>query len=302
MVYIFTQTIANQSALINKVYYERYVNLESAVYSISGGIENELLIGGGSSATFRTLIEWDISIVPSSATVSKIVFLYHCNYHGTDCHIHNLWDAVWYPTDSTPSTIYNGIPTEDLFVDIAGFPVVGSNQSIILGSSTVSTACVEMTEHLTASTPYFGIGLQADTEILNSYSTIFGDAYAAANPPPSLYIEYSSISTISLNNCNILGKGYTRSIDSYQFRDGTYAAHDTGKNSLTLSIGGMEYSIATTRFLSLYNMMNNGEPVVLSGFDDTTVNTTWIIRDFNYDAIEGIPNLYKWSMTLQSPT
>jgi hypothetical protein len=250
--------------------------------------------------TWRASIEWDISAIPTNATITLIKFIYHCTAHNGDSHISAC--TVYRPYISSNTNLYNYFTSTATYINTAGFPVVGANQNITIGASSTATACIDMTNKL--SSGWFAIGIKANNEVASQYTVIRPIDYSAANPPPTLYVEYycATSSTVTLHMCNVAQKTYTRSIDKYLFKDGSFAAHDIGKDNLDLTLAGTEWSTATTRFASIYNMMGQGTEITLSGFDDTTINTDWLIKDFRYNAIEGVPDVYNWNMTLQAVT
>lgn len=158
----------------------------STFYYFSGW--NYLQIGASTGWLYRAYVEWDISSIPDSVFIQKVVFKYHGYTHNIDCKIREMLD---YQPSSGPKTfencekIFNEIGEGTIYVDPSGFPEVGINKEIDLGSD----ALLDLQNQLTSD--WFAIGIQSDNEGILQSSNIWAEEKIEADPSPTLYIEYN---------------------------------------------------------------------------------------------------------------
>ncbi len=139
------------------------------------------LLFGSSYPLSRAYIEWDISSIPDTAIITKVVFKYHGESHTHDGHIHEMVGTR--PSTSGNEDVYNEIGEGTVYADPDGFPIVGTNQEVDLGTSAVSDLQSQLTSN------WFAIGLQSDGD--GTYSSIYAEEYGSANPPPTLEVTYT---------------------------------------------------------------------------------------------------------------
>lgn len=130
----------------------------------------------------RGYVEWDISSIPDSATIIKVVLRYHGEYHTIDCHIHEMLGAR--PSISGDQAVYDEAGEGTVYADPADFPVVAANQQVDLGASAASDLQSQL------SSDWFAIGIQSDSEATPATSAIYSEEYTSADPKPILYVEY----------------------------------------------------------------------------------------------------------------
>lgn len=134
--------------------------------------------------TTRGYVEWDVSSIPDSTTVTDVTFKYHGVSRGSgDCHIH----AISYrPSISGVHIIFADASDGHVYADPTGFPVIGENQQVGLSSNAVT----DLQNHLSSN--WFAIGIQADDENTNhpTATSIYSSEYGSVNPSPTLYVEY----------------------------------------------------------------------------------------------------------------
>ena len=83
------------------------------------------------------------------------------------------------------------------------------------------------------------------------------------------------------------------------FSDGSYGALDQGLNSKTLVLRGCEPS-SEADMEQLKDFKENGKEVEITGLDDGSLCTTWIIKDFDYSEKGGSSNHhYEWIIKLE---
>lgn len=117
--------------------------------------------------------------------------------------------------------------------------------------------------------------------------------YAKVNYTPSS-------STCYLNKPHTYTFTHTREIKALNFWGGDREVYDLRKAGNTLAIEGSEYdttdSTATTRLECIRDMADNGDDIEISGFTDTNINGSWLIRNFSYAQDSTNPNLWNYSM------
>lgn len=297
----FTLSQVNDSNISIVDSYDGYIMYTGTIY-INYNNDQYIASGHVSTSSWRGYIEWDIDDIPSTASITTVKIIYH-GYTFSDYCLIRKYNDVNRPSEvASLAALYGYCINGTLLCDDATFPAVGIQKIVTLGTGCPDTniGCSTLASQL----PYgwFAISIPIIDEAATKSSSLRSGEYYAANPPPTLYVEYNYTSTVSLNIPINAQKRYDRNIEKYVFRDGTYTAQDIGKSGITLELTGMEYSTATATFSTIYIMMNSGEPVTITGLPDTTMNDDWLINNFEYNAVTGIPNLYQWNMTLQSIT
>ena len=141
------------------------------------GIEDDMI--------YRIYFEWNISSIADSSSIIDTEFKYEgeVNYP-QDCHVHKITNQ---PSETgVPSTIWLDCADGTVYVDPEGFPVVGGNRVIDLGTDADS----DLEDAL--SVDWFAIGVQADSEALglDHLSQIASEEHDAV-PDPTLNVEYS---------------------------------------------------------------------------------------------------------------
>lgn len=131
----------------------------------------------------RAYVEWDISSIPDNAIIINTIFKYNGESHNIDCHIHEMLGAR--PSTSGNQAVFDEAGEGTVYYDVAGFPVIGVNKEADLGPSADS----DLQSQLSAD--WFAIGFQSDDEGTTAASQIRSEEKAAANPKPTLYVEYT---------------------------------------------------------------------------------------------------------------
>ncbi|MBA7687937.1 hypothetical protein ES703_96411 [subsurface metagenome] len=132
----------------------------------------------------RVYIEWDISSIPDSATITNVVFKYHGDSHQIDCHIHEMMGTR--PSTASDAAVYLEAGTGTVYAGPAGFPVEGTDKEVDLGASADADLEYQLTHG-----DWFAIGIQSDDESQKKLSKIRSEEDAGATPKPTLFIEYT---------------------------------------------------------------------------------------------------------------
>jgi phage protein U len=101
-----------------------------------------------------------------------------------------------------------------------------------------------------------------------------------------------------------------REIKLIDFFDGERTVLDVGKDMEQITLSGVEiYNTAavgeyllsspTEKMARLDTIVENRETVTLSGFNNPTFDTTWIIESYSYTVRGGMPNVVEYSITLE---
>ena len=150
--------------------YTRYNDSDdiySYVYNVS---KNEI---------YRGYVEWNISSIPDDAIITNVIFKYHGHGNHGDAHINQM---ICQPSISSNQDVYDDIGNGTTYINQDGFPEIGDNKEINLGSNAVAD--------LQNASNWFAIGIQEDETIDGKYSTLYSEEYSDANPKPTLYVEY----------------------------------------------------------------------------------------------------------------
>ena len=144
---------------------------------------------GTTTQTFRSFVWWNLSGlgIPENATITKAIFIYHGYQHitGYDAHIHDL---QWNPITTDVTTVYNDVGDGDVYADVDGFVVVGTQKQLELNSLARDRIMYNYNLYVN---PYFAIGMQLDVEgVTGKYNRIRSEEYVGVNPIPTLYLEY----------------------------------------------------------------------------------------------------------------
>ena len=94
--------------------------------------------------------------------------------------------------------------------------------------------------------------------------------------------------------------GHTREVKKQNTWAGKRYVYDLQRSSKTLSMSGVEYNRTENTAIDTLNciktMKDNGNPITISGMNDQNLNTTWLIKNFNYTQDENNPSIYRWNM------
>lgn len=187
------KTIITGNATVNSPSYveDGYVMFDS--YS---GTYTRLLTGTSmtigtvsSTQTFRSFVWWNLNGlgIPENATVTKAVFIYQGYQHitGYDAHVHDL---QYSPILIDANIVYSDIGNGDVYADVDGFVVVGTQKQLELNSLARDRIMYNYNGYFN---PYFAIGMQLDVEgVTGKYNRIRSEEYVGVNPIPTLYLEY----------------------------------------------------------------------------------------------------------------
>ena len=98
----------------------------------------------------------------------------------------------------------------------------------------------------------------------------------------------------------------SREVKKINFFNNNRKVYDLQRNSKNLSMSGIEYydtsmkeSEASDRLEVLKDMSENETYITLSGFDDSNLNTEWVITNMNKNKSSSNPNIWNWSMELE---
>ena len=134
----------------------------------------------------RSYIEWDISSIPDGAIITKVALKYHGAQHAADGHIRQM---ELRPSISSDQDVYTDAGNGTTYADPAGFPVVGTDQEVVLGDDPSDPACQDLQNQL--SQDWFAIGIRVDDEAASTAEDlIYSSEYGSATPKPTLYVEY----------------------------------------------------------------------------------------------------------------
>lgn len=146
---------------------------------------NWIAFGRNDTNRGRGFAEWDISSIPSDASISNVDFLYHGSADGSnDSRIVAILNNRPSTTDpGSPSSLYSEIGAASAYLNPWN-PVVAANQSVTLGSSANNDLESQLSEG------WFAIGFHnseiADLEL----DWVYAEEYSSVNPSPSLEVTY----------------------------------------------------------------------------------------------------------------
>jgi parallel beta-helix repeat protein len=139
------------------------------------------------SRTYRGYVEWNISAIPNNATITKVVLKYHGALNqGTDARIADLLGVR--PSESSNELLFSAIAQDDYIFVEGGFPEIGANEEVDLGSLGVEILQIYLDDQC----GWFAVGLMAVSESYppDTRSEIYSSDYGGATPKPTLYVEY----------------------------------------------------------------------------------------------------------------
>lgn len=293
-----TLTINDRSKIFDGHCYSDGYNLTGSMSSLINS-RKTIVVGKRPNDGYlaRGYVEWDISSIPDNANITQVKFIYEGNYNNTDGHI--LSCLTTQPSSTSEgsgySWWYDELDDGTTYADVAGFPVVGTNQVITLGNDESAQACIDLENQL--SSDWFAIALVSDDETVIG-AEIVSEHDSAANPPPSIYISYAVTLTATLNQPRHITYSNMRKMEKHLFPDGTFKQHDIGAGGKTVVLEGCETTDAKTTMQTIDSMMNNGEKITVSDMDYDDLNTDWYIKGFRWEQREGYVNIYDWQLTL----
>lgn len=130
----------------------------------------------------RGFVEWDISSIPDTATITNTTFKYNGYSHGTDARVYPMTSR---PSTASNSTLWTDAGNGTTLASVSGFPVVGAGKTIGLGATGNSDVASKL------SGDWFAIGLKSTNETSGTLSKIYSEEYASANPAPTLEVRYT---------------------------------------------------------------------------------------------------------------
>ena len=233
----------------------------------------------------RAYVEWDTSSIPDQAIITKTVFKYHGSRHDVDAHIHEMLGAR--PSTSSDQAVYDEAGEGTVYADLAGFPEVGADKEVDLGSSANSDLQSLLDED------WFAIGIQSDNEnFLAGYSTIMSEEYENADPKPTLYAEYTlSKKYVIITSENL--ENYSGDYDWQTLCDRKESRGVTTKienlDSIYTNYDGVDNAEKIRNFIrDAYE--NWGTEYVLLGGDDTVIPPRFFWVDAGGTDKENIPS------------
>jgi len=105
--------------------------------------------------------------------------------------------------------------------------------------------------------------------------------------------------TVILNDPQGLIKTISKRVETFVFPDGTDLLADYGKISDQITMTGTETEDAEDKMNTLDTIMNNGETVQVSGFDDDSLNTYYHITELSFRREAGNVGIYSYRLTLE---
>jgi uncharacterized protein YvpB len=111
----------------------------------------------------------------------------------------------------------------------------------------------------------------------------------------------STTTAVTLEAVETVSQTVSKNVTTYTFDDGTESLLDEGKNKHGIIISGYDKTNPVNRMRWMNTIMDNMQNVVVSGFDDTNFNTTYIILDFSFKqgTGEGAIPIYHYDLTLE---
>lgn len=138
-------------------------------------------------------VEWDISSIPDNSIITDVVFKYHGEQGYLDCHVREMLGAR--PSTSSNEAVFNEASEGTVYYNTPGFPAVGTNRQVDLGTDADSDLQSQLSED------WFAIGIQVISPG-EDYSRIWSEEWGDATPNPTLYVVYEEdpCSCPGLNN------------------------------------------------------------------------------------------------------
>ena len=122
---------------------------------------------------------------------------------------------------------------------------------------------------------------------------IYGDAI------DGFYYIFSNNNSVDLNMPSSIINIVSKNIENIVFNDNTDIQLDMGKNEYSITLNGLEVSTASAKMQTINNMMDAKETVTVTGLDDSSLNTDYVIRDFSFNRNSGEIDRYSYSLTLE---
>ena len=110
-------------------------------------------------------------------------------------------------------------------------------------------------------------------------------------------------STVTLMGPETLSMNHSRNVTRFLFPDNDYKVEDMGRAAKTLTLTGYELVDGFNKMSKLRDMVHYGSVVSVTGLPDSNLNTTYLIKDFNFiDETGTAGEKYRWSLTLEEAT
>ena len=113
------------------------------------------------------------------------------------------------------------------------------------------------------------------------------------------YTLTSDSYNVTLNTPSSMIHLISKNVENIIFNDNTDVQLDTGKNEYSITLNGLEVSTASAKMQTINNMMDAKETVTITGLDDSSLNTDYVIRDFSFNRNSGEIDRYSYSLTLE---
>lgn len=166
-----------------------FITYNGETYTKDAGLDY-FYAGFVSPNIYRGYVEWDVSSIPEGVIITDTVFKYHGQYNSRDCHIHECVGQR--PSTADYEALYNEIGGGTVYAEPDGFPIVGINQQVDLGTSADSDLESQL------SVGWFAIGVQSDSEAEPlGFSRIYCEDFPGT-PNPTLYVEYKEAPEVNV--------------------------------------------------------------------------------------------------------
>jgi len=281
---------------------------DSTIYKTPTGCKwgsgTQLYAGEIVGVYFRTFSEWDISSLKHVYSIDDLWVVIHYYSDHDESDIIGIRDGQ--PSNGSSSTdIWNWIESGTTYIHHT--TNWGSNKGNFvfdLGSS----ARTHLLSDISGSKDFFAIGTRityessptdANLVFLSSSSTF------AEPSPQRLYVKYTINNVVSLLQPKGLTRHNSRNIEHHKFKSGNFANRDIGSKGRVIRMNGTLSDIGSeTSLANIDDMMDEGQPITISGFADATLNSIWLIEDFIWDKKEGYDkgttaDIYDWELTLR---
>ncbi len=167
----------------------------------------------GGVRTSRGYVEWDISTIPLSSSVTKVEFRYHGAIHDTSGDNTDTRGVSVRPSTSSDGDLYDAIGSGTTYLsNNATFPEQSTNKDVggALGPAWDTDPSSDVETALADGWWAFGFKTQ-ETESPETYEDfrhgIFSEEYldGGATPKPTLYVEYTLPAAVGRSHGYIIG-------------------------------------------------------------------------------------------------
>jgi hypothetical protein len=185
--------------LFTRVFSQAVVTLGLAMPSLAGihsiirtTASTTLLAGRAGLKEYQRLyMEWPIGAIPSGVTITDVAFQYNGISQPVvdSVQIRGMKDqpSAQPDTDAGNETVYYDVEKGNLYYSGSSFPLVGSQQSVDLGSQAVA----DLQAAVNAGQSWFAIGVRTSESTIGDIASIYSAEYASADPKPTLLVTYT---------------------------------------------------------------------------------------------------------------